>query len=111
MTGKLLLVSLITLLVCAGFGFEASCTGPPEEWRLTIGSTEGGTVIGPGEGMFWYAPGEAVNLWALPAPGYRFVNWTGKVGTIENINERVTTITMELDYTIAANFAPRETGE
>jgi len=65
----------------------------------------------PGEGMSWYAPGEVVRLVARPARGYRFVSWSGKVWTIEDINGRVTTITMELDYTITANFAPLETGQ
>ena len=111
MKRKLVLFALVALVACTGFGFKASCTGPPEEWRLTIMSTEGGHVDTPGEGMFWYAPGEIVELWARPAPGYRFVNWTGKVWTIEDINKRVTTITMELDYTITANFAPLEASE
>ena len=111
MTRKLLLVTLIALLVFAGFGFEASCTESPAEWRLTVASTEGGFVTWPGEGMFWYAAGETVELKAIPGPGYQFVDWTGKVSTIQDINAASTTITMKLDYTITANFAPLEASE
>ncbi len=106
MTRKLILVALITLLVCTGFGFKASCTAPATSWRLTISSTEGGSVPIPGEGIFWYNDGQAVVLSARPAPGYRFVNWTGKVDTINDVHQPTTIINMELDYTIVANFAP-----
>jgi uncharacterized repeat protein (TIGR02543 family) len=116
MTRKVLLVTLISLLVCTGFGFEASCTGSPQEWRLTIEVTEGGmvwtpTVYHPGVAVSWHDAGEVVSLKAVPAGGYQFVGWTGKVWTIEDVNAAETTITMELDYTITANFAPKETGE
>ena len=106
MKRKLMLVALITLLVCTGFGFKASCTTPATEWRLTISSTEGGSVPIPGEGVFWYGDGQAVVLSALPDPGYRFVNWTGRVDAINDANQPTTIINMELDYTITANFAP-----
>ena len=36
--------------------------------------------------------------------GYRFVNWTGDVGTVANINAASTTITMNGNYNIIANF-------
>jgi hypothetical protein len=111
MTRKMLLVALIALVVCIGFGFKASCTAPATEWRLTISSTEGGSVGIPGEGMFWYDDGEAVVLSARPAPGYRFVNWTGKVYAINDVYHATTMIHMTLDYTITANFAPVPEGE
>jgi len=106
MTRKLMLVALITLLVCTGFGFKASCTAPATEWRLTISSTEGGSVPIPGEGVFWYNAGQAVILSALPDPGYRFVGWTGRVDAINDVYQPTTVINMELDYTIVASFAP-----
>jgi hypothetical protein len=108
MTRKLMLVALIALLVCTGFGFKASCTAPATEWRLTISSTEGGSVPIPGEGIFWYSDGQAVVLSARPDPGYRFVNWIGKVQAINDAHQATTIINMELDYTITANFAPVE---
>jgi hypothetical protein len=106
MKKRLILVVLVMLLVCTGFGFKASCTAPATEWRLTISSTEGGSVPIPGEGVFWYSDGQAVVLSALPDPGYQFVNWTGRVDAINDIYQPTTIINMELDYTIAANFAP-----
>jgi len=111
MTRKLMLVALIALVLCTGFGFKASCTAPPTEWRLTINTTEGGKVIRPARDVAYYDAGEVVVLEARPYPGYRFVKWTGKVGTIDNHFMATTTITMELDYTITANFAPVSEGE
>ena len=106
MTRTLMLIALVTLLVFAGFGFEASCTAPATEWRLTISSTEGGSVPIPGEGVFWYSAGQAVVLSAHPDPGYQFIGWTGRVDAINDIYAPTTIINMELDYTITANFAP-----
>jgi uncharacterized repeat protein (TIGR02543 family) len=106
MTRKLMLVALIALVVCTGFGFKASCTAPATEWRLTVSSTEGGSVPIPGEGRFWYDDGQAVILSARPAPGYRFVKWTGATQAINDVLKATTIIVMNLDYTITANFAP-----
>ena len=47
-----------------------------------------------------------VHLVATPDDyDYYFVNWTGNVGTIANANAASTTITMNGDYSITANFA------
>jgi Leucine-rich repeat (LRR) protein len=77
---------------------------PPSQYSLTISSTAGGSVTTPGEGTFIRNAGTAVNLAATPAGGYAFVNWTGNVGTIANVNAAYTTITMNGDYSITANF-------
>ena len=76
------------------------------EYNLIISSTEGGSATSPGEGTFTYDEGEAVNLVAEADEGYRFVNWTGDVATIADVNDATTTITMNGDYTITANFGP-----
>ena len=39
--------------------------------------------------------------------GYRFVEWTGDVGTIADVYAATTTITMNGDYSITANFVRR----
>jgi len=109
MARKLILVAIIALLASTGFGFEASCTESPEEWRLTIKSTDGGSVVTPGEGMFWYAADEDVALAVEPEEGYQFVGWTGKVLYDGHLDKYL--IHMSLDYTIIANFAPIEAGE
>jgi uncharacterized repeat protein (TIGR02543 family) len=74
-------------------------------YNLTVASTVGGSVTTPGEGTFPYNAGTVVNLVATPDTGYRFVNWTGDVGTIANVNAATTTITMNGNYSITANFA------
>jgi hypothetical protein len=88
-------------------GSSIACTTPVVEYHLTIDSTDGGDVSKPGEGRFSYCPqqGERVVLVAVPYPGYQFVNWTGDVGTIADVNAAVTTITVDDDYSITANFA------
>jgi isopenicillin-N N-acyltransferase-like protein len=74
------------------------------EFDLTISSTAGGNATTPGEGTFIYEKGTAVNLVVTPDAGYRFVNWTGDVDTIANVNAPATNITMNGDYSITANF-------
>jgi alpha-tubulin suppressor-like RCC1 family protein len=74
---------------------------------LVTSSTGGGEVARPGEGTFPYYPGRALNLVAEPEDGYRFVNWTGDVGTIARVDAAQTTITMNGDYFITANFAEK----
>ncbi len=74
-------------------------------YNLTIASTDGGDVTIPGEGNFIYEIGTVVNLVAEAEEGYRFVEWTGYVGTIGNISADVTTIAMNGHYSITANFA------
>jgi outer membrane protein assembly factor BamB len=75
-----------------------------EEYDLAISSTPGGSVFAPGEGTFTYIEGTEVNLVAEAEEGYDFVNWTGDVDTIPDVGDATTTITMEDDYSIAANF-------
>lgn len=72
--------------------------------NLTIVSTFGGSVPTPGQGNFTYDTGTVITLMATPANGYRFVNWTGDVDTIEDMNAALATITMNGDYSITANF-------
>jgi hypothetical protein len=75
------------------------------EYNLTISSTEGGSVTSPGEpGPYTYDEGKIVNLVTKANEGYQFVNWTGDVDTISNVDSASTTITMNGDYEITANF-------
>jgi len=74
------------------------------QYYLTVSSTTGGTVTSPGQGTFTYDAGKVVNLVATPAIGYRFVNWTGSVGSIANVNAASTTITMNGYYSVSASF-------
>lgn len=74
-------------------------------YQLNIGSGDGGNVTTPGEGNFTYAPGTVVSLGVTTDAGYGFVNWTGDVGAVADASAGSTTITMNGDYTIRANFS------
>jgi len=80
----------------------------PVQYNLTISSTEGGAVTTPGEGTFIYDEGEVVELVAEAEEGYHFVKWTGDVGTIADVDDATTSITVNNDYSIAAEFAQVE---
>jgi hypothetical protein len=78
-------------------------------YDLTVGSTDGGGVTSPGEDTFTYDCGTVVPLVAAAEEGYYFGNWSGDVETVANINAPTTTITMNGDYSITANFEVEET--
>jgi uncharacterized repeat protein (TIGR02543 family) len=93
------IILLITVALIAGM---AGCA--PTQYQLTISSTAGGSVITPGEGTFTYNEGKVVRLVARSALGYAFVGWTGDVATITTVRSFSTTITMNGDYSITADF-------
>ena len=94
----------IFLIIVALIAGMVGCGGGGESYTLIIASTSGGTVTTPGVGTFTYSAGTVVNLVATPATNYTFVNWTGNVGTVANVNATSTTITMNGNYSITANF-------
>src|SRR4030042_241611 len=100
-------IFLIMVALMAGMVGCGGAAGGSESYTLTITSTAGGTVTTPGTGTYTYDAGTVVNLVATPAAGYRCVNWTGNVGTIANVSAASTTITMNGDYSIPANFVRR----
>ena len=115
MKNKTLLVSVAVALVLSMGLVGCTIEGVPEmpempeipeimEYNLTISSTEGGSVAIPGEGTYTYDEGTEVFLMATPAGGYRFVNWTGNVHAIADVNAASITITMNDDYSVIANF-------
>ena len=93
---------IILLIVVALIACTAGCA--PIQHQLTISSTDGGSVITPGEGTFTYNKEKAVRLVARSALGYAFVGWSGDVGTINTVKSFSTTITIDGDYSITANF-------
>ncbi|MFW6105384.1 MAG: CFI-box-CTERM domain-containing protein [Chloroflexota bacterium] len=100
---------LITIALIAGIvGGEPTLA---QQYDLTIDSTAGGSVTMPGEGVFSCDLCAAVNLVATPSSGYQFVNWTGDVDTIANVNAASTTITLNGDYSITANFEAIPAGQ
>jgi len=76
----------------------------PVQHNLAISSTAGGSVTEPGEGTFTYDEGTVVELRVAVEESSRFVNWTGDVDTIADVNAAATNITMYGDYSITANF-------
>jgi hypothetical protein len=67
---------------------------------LTLQVNGQGTTI-PGVGSHTYTEGSVVNLSAVPEKGWRFINWTGDVA---HSNSATTTVTIDTDKTVAANF-------
>jgi hypothetical protein len=94
-------IFLIMIALIAGMG---GCVSSPIESDLTISSTEGGDVTTPGEGTFTYNEGREVDLVAEAEEGYRFANWTGDVDDIADVEDATTTVTVEGDCSITANF-------
>ncbi|MCK4299624.1 MAG: hypothetical protein KAX80_08820, partial [Planctomycetes bacterium] len=76
------------------------------QYSLNPSSTAGGSVTNPGEaGPYTYDAGTVVTLTAEYETNYHFVNWTGDTAGINNVNLANTTVTMNDNYTIQANFA------
>jgi subtilisin family serine protease len=74
-------------------------------YTLTVSSGAGGSATEPGEGSFLYTDGTVVDINAAPNDGYYFVNWTGDTATIADVNAAATTIIVDANYSIQANFA------
>jgi nitrous oxidase accessory protein NosD len=74
------------------------------QYTLTINSTNGGSVLLPGEGTFTYDDGTEVFLVANAGGPYWFYEWTGDVSTIDDVKEITTNITLCDDCRITAVF-------
>ena len=78
----------------------------PPMYSLSVDVSPSGAglvSLSPSDGE--YEPGAQVTLTATPASDYRFVNWTGDVGTVADVNSASAVISMSDDYSITANFA------
>ncbi|MFP4116550.1 MAG: InlB B-repeat-containing protein [Candidatus Aenigmatarchaeota archaeon] len=78
--------------------------------KLTIQSTDGGEAVEPGEGTFEYKHNETVDIEAVAEDNSDFLYWSGDVGNIEDVESPVTSIVMQDNYTITAEFS-KETPE
>jgi hypothetical protein len=79
-----------------------------DERTLTVSSTSGGSASAPGEGTFTYDHGTVAATAATAETNYHFVNWSGTAvdaGKVGDPNSASTTVTMDSDYTLQANFA------
>jgi hypothetical protein len=93
-----LLVAAVAVVGLAG------CAAALTQYTVVITSSEGGQVVTPGERAFAYYEGEEVSLTAVAENGYRFANWAGDISTIADPDAASTTIIMNDDYSIIANF-------
>lgn len=102
-------ILLIVVVLVAG---AVACDGAgADTYQLSISSGSGGNVTAPGEGTYAYPAGTVVPVAATPDEGYQFHSWTGDVTHIANPNAASTTITMNGNYAIVANFQTEgETG-
>jgi hypothetical protein len=97
-----------TMLMDDDYSIVANFTKIP--YALTIDSTEGGEVTTPGEGtpVDTYDCCTVVPIEAVATGCYNFVEWTGDIDTIDDVYAASTTIHMDGDYSITANFVLAE---
>lgn len=91
-------------------GLSLYCDACAERGTLTISATAHGWVVNPGEGSFEYDRGAVVPIVAAAASGSRFTGWTGSAvaaGKVANPDLADTTVTVDGDYTLQANFEPQ----
>jgi len=93
----------ITITMNGNYAITANFSELPQ-YTLTIDVDGEGSTSGAGT----YYQGEKVNIRANPASGWVFVNWSGDTATIEDANDSTTTIIINDDYTITANFSEAE---
>jgi uncharacterized repeat protein (TIGR02543 family) len=72
-----------------------------QNYILNISVSGNGTTT-PKIGVHFYAPGITLHIAAKPASGWQFVNWTGNIADSGSAN---TTLFVDSDKTITANFA------
>lgn len=80
---------------------------PPDSYQLTlkVNPTSGGTTT-PVPATYTYSSGQVVTIVAQPSSNYHFVSWSGDVF---DPNALTTTVTMNANKTVTANFAPGAT--
>ncbi|MCJ7729771.1 MAG: agmatine deiminase family protein, partial [Sedimentisphaerales bacterium] len=90
-----------------GFVIKHATGAPPVTRTLTVSSSSGGTVTTPGIGNFNYPVDSYASIVAANDVNYSFVNWTGTAvtaGKVANPTAASTTVTMDANYTVQANF-------
>jgi hypothetical protein len=92
---------IVATLIVSGSACDGDGSGT---YELAVSSASGGSITAPGVGTFVYDAGTVVQLAAMPDGGYEFRSWTGDITGIGDPNAASTTITMNGDYAIVANF-------
>jgi len=101
-----LLLPLMAVIIIAAMVIPGCGTPAPTEYTLTTSSTSGGSVSDPGEGSFAYTAGAVVDLDVAADEGWIFSKWLGATAGIADVNQGATTVTMNADYAIIAQFEP-----
>jgi alpha-tubulin suppressor-like RCC1 family protein len=97
--------AVISCLLLIGLTLPGCTTEVDRDFNLTVSSATGGSVTAPGQGTFPCDAGAVVELVAEAQAGYQFVRWTGDVDTVADVNAASTTITVDDDCSIEADFA------
>lgn len=100
-------------VVTAYFSEDGGAPAPtpePTTYELTVSSTTGGSVLSPGEGTYTYDEGETVTLEANSDWNYDFDKWAGDTSNIDNQYSSYTTIVMDGDHSITAEFSSSSGG-
>jgi len=98
-------VTIFFLIMIALVVGAMGCRPGADTYQLTISSASGGNVTIPGEGAFTYDAGTEAPLVAAPDDGYHFVSWSGDIASIANPSAASTTVMMNANCAILANFA------
>mgnify|MGYP001117033929 CR=1 FL=1 len=99
---SVILVALL-LSACAAPATTPEPAPAPAGFTLSTSvSPIGAGSVSPSSGD--YQQGDPISIRATPSAGYTFAHWSGDVGTIADVNAASTTITMDSDYSIIANF-------
>ena len=96
-----------TVLVDADYTLIANFE-PDGDKTLTISSTAGGLVTSPSKQPFTYPCGTVVQIVATPDECHTFAGWTGTAVDAHKVadpNSASTTVTVDANYTLQANFA------
>jgi hypothetical protein len=94
-----------TVLMDADYTLEAHFA--KIEYTLTTTSGKGGSVVTPGMGTFVYDCSARVNVGAKPEKYRHFTGWSGSAvdaGKVDDPTAASTTVTMDGNYTLHANF-------
>jgi uncharacterized repeat protein (TIGR02543 family) len=71
---------------------------------LTL-AVSGSGATEPAAGSHTCAIGSTIDIKAVPASGYTFVNWTGDTAAVADVGASATMVTIADDCTLVANFA------
>jgi hypothetical protein len=73
-------------------------------YDLSLSSSVGGSVSVPGEGTFSYNENDIINIEATSLGDYAFSHWSGDVTNVDDVNSANTSVQVQGNYNIVANF-------